>query len=104
MLEWESNIDSQPVFDYYKAVTYICNYLSKQEGECFQAMKQALKESLEKGAGSYELMKSVAYAYSSKPECSLQEAVYQVVSELSLRKAFQECYMQKVIFQKSVLE
>ena len=51
-------------------------------------MKQALKESLEKGAGSYEQMKSVAYGYSSKRECSLQEAVYQVIPELWLRKFF----------------
>ena len=28
----------------------MCSYLSKQEDECSQAMKQALKESLEKGA------------------------------------------------------
>ena len=44
----------------------MCSYLSKQEDECSQAMKQALKEFLEKGAGSYEQMKSVAHAYSSK--------------------------------------
>ena len=50
LLAWEANIDIQPVFDYYKAATYMCSYLSKQEDECSQAMKQALKESLEKGA------------------------------------------------------
>ena len=33
-------------------------------------------------------MKSVAHAYSSKRECSLQEAVYQVMLELWLRKVF----------------
>ena len=41
LLAWEANIDIQPVFDYYKAVTYVCSYLSKQEDECSQAMKQA---------------------------------------------------------------
>ena len=51
-------------------------------------MKQALKESLEKGAGSYEQIKSVARAYSSKRECSLHEPVYQVMPELWLRKVF----------------
>ena len=30
----------------------MCSYLSKQEDECSQAMKQALKESLKKRAGS----------------------------------------------------
>ena len=41
LLAREANIDIQPVFDYYKAVTYVCSYLSKQEDECSQAMKQA---------------------------------------------------------------
>ena len=54
-----------------KAVTYMCSYLSKQEDECSQAMKQVFKESLE--------MKS---AYVSKRDCSLQEAVYKVMPEL----------------------
>ena len=88
LLAWEANIDIQPVFDYYKAVTYMGSYLSKQEDECSQAMKQAFKESLERGVGSYEQMKSVAHAYVSKCECSLQEAVYQVMPELWLRKVF----------------
>ena len=45
----------------------MCNYLSKQDDECSQAMKQAFKETLERGSGSCE--------YVSKRECSLQEAV-----------------------------
>ena len=32
----------------------MCSYLSKQEDECSQALKQALKESFGKGAGYYE--------------------------------------------------
>ena len=43
LLAWEANIDIQPVYDCYKAVTYMCSYLSKKEGKCSQAMKQALK-------------------------------------------------------------
>ena len=68
----------------------MCSYLSKQEDEYSEAMKQAVdvEESSEKGAGSYEQMKSIAHAYSSKCECSLQETVYQVMSELWLRKVF----------------
>ena len=88
LVAWEANIGIQPIFDYYKAVTYIFSYLSKQEDECSQAMKQALKESLEKGAGSYEQMKSVAHAYSPKRECSLQEALHQVTPEIWLRMVF----------------
>ena len=88
LLAWEPNIDIQPVLNYYKALTYMCSYLSKEEDECSQAMKQALKETLESGASYYEQMKSVAHAYSSKRECSLQEAVYHIMPELCLRKIF----------------
>ena len=54
LLAWEANIDIQPVFNYYKAITYMCSYLSKEEDERSQAMKQAFKETLEKGASYYE--------------------------------------------------
>ena len=76
------------MFNYYKAITYMCSYLSKEEDEFSQAMKQAFKETLESGASYYEQMKSVAHAYSSKRECTLQEAVYHIMSELWLRKVF----------------
>ena len=51
-------------------------------------MKRAFKESLEKGAGSYQQMKSVARTHLPKRECSLQEAVYEVMLDLWLRKVF----------------
>ena len=36
----------------------------------------------EKGAESYEQMKSEARAYASKSQCSVQEAVYRIMPEL----------------------
>ena len=79
LLAWEANIGIQPVFYYHKAVTYMCSYLSKEEDECSQTMKQPFKESVDRGAGSYGQMKSVAHAYVSRRECSLQEAVYSIL-------------------------
>ena len=66
----------------------MCSYLSKQEDECSQATKQAFKESLEGGTRSYEQMKSAAHAYVSMCECSLHEAVYQIMPNLWLRNVF----------------
>ena len=43
---WEANIDIQPVFNHYKAVTYMCAYFSKCEDEASVAMKQAAKEAI----------------------------------------------------------
>ena len=39
LLAWEANIDIQSVFHYYKAVTYMCCYLSKEVNECSKTMK-----------------------------------------------------------------
>lgn len=63
------------------------HYLSKREDECAQTMKQVFKESLETSGGSSEHMKSVAHADTSKRECPLQEAVYQVVREFLASKS-----------------
>ena len=46
---WEANIDLQPVFNYYKAVTYMCAYFSKSEEKCSVAMKEALTSSQRNG-------------------------------------------------------
>ena len=63
-------------------------YLSKSEEICSQAMKHALRESIEEKQGNYEQMCAVAHAYASNRECSLQEAVYHCLPELWLRKIF----------------
>ena len=76
---WEANIDIQPVFNHYKAVTYMCAYFS---------MKQAAKEAGMSGMTEVEKMRAVAKDYSKKRECSVQEAVYLLMPELWLRKTF----------------
>ena len=38
---WQTNMEIQPVFNEYKAVTYMCKYFSKTEDQCSQAMKEA---------------------------------------------------------------
>ena len=85
---WEANMDIQPVFNEFKAITYMCKYLSKSEDECSKAMKQALVDARETNLGKFEEMISIAKAYASNRECSVQEAVYHVLPELWLRKTF----------------
>ena len=85
---WKANIDIQPVFNHYKAVTYMCAYISKSEDETSEAMKQAAKEALNGKKSDYDKMKSIAKAHITKRECSVQEAVYLVMPELWLRKIF----------------
>ena len=51
-------------------------------------MKQAAKEDLSASETEFETLKATAKAYSTKRECSVQEAVYHILPELWLRKIF----------------
>ena len=88
VLAWEANLDIQPVFNHYKAVAYMCAYLSKCEDECSQAMSQAVEDAFEQNLDNYQQMKSVASAYVNKRECSIQECVYHILAGQWLRKTF----------------
>ena len=56
----------------------MCVYLSKSEDQCTHAMSKAVKDVFEKNLDNYEQIKSVAYAYTNKIECSIQEFVYHI--------------------------
>ena len=49
----------------------------KSEDEVSDAMKQAAKEAFNSNKTNLEQMKSIARAYATKRECSIQEAVCQ---------------------------
>ena len=76
LMAWRANMDIQPVFNHYKAVAYMCAYLSKSENECSVAMKEAAQDAFEKELNNYKHMNSVANAYVNKRECSIQECFF----------------------------
>ena len=75
----ETNLDMQPTFNHYKAVAYMCAYMSKSESECSLAMKQAFRDAFEKELNSYEEMKLVANACINKKECDIYECDYHIL-------------------------
>ena len=85
---WQANIDIEPVFNHYIAVTYICAYFSKAEDEASEAIKQAVKDAVNEKKSDFERMKAIARTYATKREGSVQEVVYLVMPELWLRKTF----------------
>ena len=85
-------MDIQPVFNVYMAVTYMCQYFSKTEDQCSQAMKQTAKEAFENNIHHQDTMKTINKAYLSNRECSVQEAVYHILPELKLRRIFPTVY------------
>ena len=64
----------------------MCSYFSKSETESSLAMKKALKES--NNLEFRDRMKKFAIAFLSDRQCSVLEAVFQLMPELWLRKAF----------------
>ena len=76
------------MLNHYKAVAYMCAYLSKSESEFSVAMKQAAEDAFEKELDRYEQIKSVANAYINKRESSIQEWVYHILPGQWLRKTF----------------
>ena len=60
----------------------MCAYFSKEEDETSEDMKQAAKEALNASKTEFEIMKVIAKAYSTKGECSVQDALYHILPEL----------------------
>ena len=85
-------MDIQPVFNEYKAVTYMCQYFSKTDDQCSRAMKQAAKEAFENNMHHHDTMKTIARAHLSNRERSVQEAVYHILPGLKLRRIFPSVY------------
>ena len=44
---WQANMDIEPVFNEYKAVTYMCQYFSKTEDQCSKAIERGAKGAFE---------------------------------------------------------
>ena len=70
----------------------MCQYFSKTKDQCSQAMKQAAKEAFENNMHHHDTMKTIAKAYLSNRECSVQKAVYHILSELKLRRILPAVY------------
>ena len=66
----------------------MCSYISKTEDKCSFAMKQAAREAFDTKLDQFNTMKNILKAYTSNRECSVQEAVYNILPELHLRRVF----------------
>ena len=79
---WQANMDIQPVYNYYRAVSYMCSYFSKSETEISVTMKEASKEVENLNLGVKDAMYKFASAYATSRSLSLQEAVSYCLPEL----------------------
>ena len=58
-------MDIQPVFNDYKAATYMCQLFSKTENRCLHDIDQGAKEASENNMHHHATMKIIAAAYLS---------------------------------------
>ena len=95
-------MDVKPVFNEYKAVTYMCQYFSKAEDQCSQTMQQAAKKAFEINTHHHDTIKTIAKACLSNREFSTQEAVYHILPELKLWRVFPAVYFLTPIFHRKL--
>ena len=76
---WQANIDLQPVYNYYKAVSYMT---TKSENSTSEAMKQAVQKIKLANLSARVAMKELAYSFICSRQMSVQDAIYLCLPEL----------------------
>ena len=66
----------------------MCSYVSKSGYQCSVSIRQAAKKAFQNNVSLYDKIKTTLRAYTSKRECSVQEAEYLILTELHLRRVF----------------
>ena len=82
-----ANVDTQPVINHCKAFTYMCASFIKYVDEISEATKQVAKDACNLNKNNFEQMKSIARAYATKRECSVQEAVTKMLTRRFVRQS-----------------
>ena len=76
-------MDIQPIFNGYKAVTYMRSYFSKYEDQCSVSIRQAAKETFENNESLHDTMKIIVKRIILKENVLFKSAV----------ESFQECIL-----------
>ena len=79
---WQANIDLQPVYNYYKAISYLASYFSKSKTETSEALKQTLNGIRNQNLKIKETMRKLSQAFISARQLSVREAVYLCLPKL----------------------
>ena len=85
---WQANMDLEPVYNYYKAISYMTAYFSNSGSETSEALKQVVNEMRNQNLKTKEAMRKLSQEFVSARQLSVQEAVYLCPPELWLRKCF----------------
>ena len=73
---WQTNINLQPVFHYFKAASYMCTYFSKFESQLSKVLLQAAKELINQGLDLKSGMYKLVSVFTKLWQVSFQGAAY----------------------------
>ena len=82
LYNWNANLDFQICLDFFSIVTYISNYIAKDESGTTKYIEEMLKQA--KGEALIEVMKKVTNCFLSHRQMGPAEAVYRLVPSLKL--------------------
>ena len=89
LLAWNANMDLQLVFDPYAVVSYVANYMNKDETQTTPFLRQALHASA--GKEAKEKLKALKEAYLSHRQVGASEAAYKVNPSLRMKDSNISC-------------
>ena len=79
---WDANLDIQVVLDYFAVITYITNYYAKDDSGTMENIRKVMKEC--KSKDLKDRMKQVANVFLTYRQMGEAEAVYRLVSSMTL--------------------
>ena len=86
---WDGNIDVSFCFDFFAVITYITEYLEKQENMTMAAIKSVLDSNPDDS--TKEKMKKVANAFMRSRQVGEAEGFYKILPDLLLKNSNQAC-------------
>ena len=89
IINWDANIDIQPVKDFFGAITYVTEYWAKDESKTLAKIQEAVKES--KDMEYKEKMKTVAGVWQKSRQVGEVESFYKIDPHLRLKNSDSTC-------------
>ena len=86
---WNGNMDLQPVIQFFQIITYITDYITKQDTGIMEILKEVLKDS--DATGIKDKMKVVANCFLTHRQMGNAEATYKLIPELKLKMSNVTC-------------
>ena len=80
---WEGNIDLQPCFDYFAVITYITDYLTKDDSGITAILREVIKNS--QSSDKKEQMQTLIHTFLTHRQMGQAEAYYKIIPNLKMK-------------------